>query len=84
MLSNEIKSLINDMAEEVRKMYSITVPITDIDQVVRNMGGKIIRDWFADEYSDEKVRKTNNSFVIEISAKQSNTRANFNIIKKSL
>lgn len=41
-LNNEIRKLINDMAQEVRNIYSITVPITDINQVVRTMGGNVI------------------------------------------
>lgn len=78
-LSNTLKCLINDMAQAIRELYDIEIPITDIDKIVRTMGGKIIEDSSLG-LSDGKIRKTGgNSFEIHLSPFQSTERKTFTI-----
>lgn len=79
-LNNEIKSLINEMAQEVIWLYDINIPITDIDVVVERMGGRIIEKPSINGFLDGKIKKTGpNSFSIEVSPFQTEERRNFTI-----
>ncbi len=79
-LKNEVKNLINTMAQEVIDAYNISIPITDIDKVVQNMGGSIVEDPSINGFSDGKIRKSGiDTFVIEISPFQTEERKNFTI-----
>ena len=40
-LNSEVKTLINDMADAIHKLYDIRTPISDIDQVVESIGGTV-------------------------------------------
>lgn len=53
-LNYEMKNLIDAMTQEVIKIYNIQIPITDIDEVVRSMGGVIREDSGIDSFSDRK------------------------------
>lgn len=79
-LNNEIKSLINEMAQEVIWLYDIRIPITNIDMVVERMGGRIMENPSIDGFSDGKIRKTGlGTFSIEVSPFQTEERRNFTI-----
>ena len=57
-LSYEMKKLIEAMAQEVIKVYDVQIPITDIDEVVRSMGGFVEEDSAIDGFSDGKIRRS--------------------------
>jgi Zn-dependent peptidase ImmA (M78 family) len=79
-LNYEMKNLIDAMTQEVIKIYNIQIPITDIDEVVRSMGGVIREDSGIDSFSDGRIRKSgSDSFVIEVSPFQTEERRNFTI-----
>lgn len=79
-LNPELKNLINDLANVIREIYSITGPITDIDNIVKKMGGTIVEDSSLDSFSDGKIKKTGiSSFEIAISPLQGEERRNFTI-----
>ncbi|MDO4439227.1 MAG: ImmA/IrrE family metallo-endopeptidase [Eubacteriales bacterium] len=79
-LSLEMRNLINEMADEVIKLYDITIPINDIDDVVNRMNGIVKENPELDTFSDGRImKKGTNSFVIEVSPKQSKERRNFTI-----
>lgn len=79
-LNYQIKSLINDMTSEVRKLYNIVGSISDIDYVVSKLGGVVIEDPSIDGFSDGQIRKTgSNSFEITVSPFQTEERRNFTI-----
>lgn len=79
-LKNEIKNIINEMADAVRRAYSIDGPIKNITMVVKNMGGKIVEDASIDGFSDGRIKKVSNtSFEITVSPYQSEERKNFTI-----
>ena len=79
-LDNRTKSLINDMVQEIIKLYSIQVPILDIDQVIKEMGGEVVENPSLDSFSDGRIRKTgSDTFRIEVSPYQTKERRNFTI-----
>lgn len=79
-LSPEMKNLINNIAKEVLSIYNISVPINNIDEVVRQMGGTVIEDPSLDGFSDGKICKTGeNQFEIVVSPYQTVERKNFTI-----
>lgn len=80
---NEISQLIEQMAELIRQQYNIQIPITDIDQVVEKIGGKVVEDPTLDYISDAYIRKTGeNTFEIAISPDQTETHRNIKIAKR--
>ena len=75
-----MKSLINELASEVLRIYDIRIPITDINQVVEQMGGTITEDSSMDGFSDGTIRKTGEeTFLITVSPFQTEERRNFTI-----
>lgn len=79
-LNSQINTLINEMADAVRKLYGINGPITDICSVVNIMGGRVVEDSSIDGFSDGRIKKTGEgSFEIAISPFQSEERKNFTI-----
>uniref|UniRef100_UPI003AB21698 ImmA/IrrE family metallo-endopeptidase n=1 Tax=Anaerostipes caccae TaxID=105841 RepID=UPI003AB21698 len=79
-LTAEMKQLINEMANEVIRQYNITIPITNIDEVVRRMNGSIQENSAIDGFSDGRIRKDgSSSFVIEVSPFQTVERRNFTV-----
>lgn len=79
-MDKDIRVFINKLAEKVISAYNIEIPIIDIEDVVKKMGGKVVRkDNFAD-LADGTIKKTGNmSFEIAISTLQSEGRKNFTI-----
>ena len=79
-ISYKMRQLIDEMAQEVIRIYGILIPVDDIDQVVEKIGGKVIENPEMDFFSDGKIRKDGDkSFVIEISPGQTKERRNFTI-----
>ncbi len=79
-LSNDIRNLINELADAVRDHFDIQIPIRDIYDVVMKMGGVVIENPGIDSFSDGKIQKTGaETFIIEISPYQSQERKNFTI-----
>ncbi|WP_285823979.1 ImmA/IrrE family metallo-endopeptidase [Schaedlerella arabinosiphila] len=80
MVDYEMRKLIGDLTKDVIKAYNIVTPITDIERVVRTIGGGIRLDWSLGAYSDGSIRKSSdNSFEIAVSPLQPTTRKNFTI-----
>ena len=76
----EMRRLIDDLTQDVIKAYNITTPITDIEGVVRKIGGVVKLDQSLGTYSDGSIRKSGvNSFEISVSPLQPETRKNFTI-----
>lgn len=79
-LSNEIIQLIDQMTSTIRKLYNIDIPISNIDQVVKQIGGNVVEDFSIDGFSDGRIRKTGpDTFEIAISPFQTEERRNFTI-----
>lgn len=79
-LNYKMKELIDAMTQEVINIYDIQIPITNIDEVVRSMGGTVKEDPTIDSFSDGKIRKSgSDSFIIKVSPYQTEERRNFTI-----
>ena len=79
-ISYKMRQLIDEMAQEVIKIYDILIPVNNIDRVVEKIGGRVIENPELDFFSDGKIRKDgDSSFIIEISPGQSMERRNFTI-----
>ena len=40
-MDREVRNLINNIADEIIQIFNITIPIENIDDVVRKLGGSI-------------------------------------------
>lgn len=79
-LKYELRQVINEIAELVRKIYTVDGPVSDIDSVVSRMGGRVIEDPIIYDFSDGQIRKIGDSeFEIIVSPFQSLERRNFAI-----
>lgn len=79
-MDKEIRDFINKLAEKVISAYNIEIPIRDIEDVVKKMGGKVVRKGNFADLADGTIKKTGNmSFEIAISTLQSEGRKNFTI-----
>ncbi len=77
-MNNEIRILINNLTQDIIDLYHIDVPIQDIDEVVRLLGGSIeVND--GELLIDGSIRKKDDGFVIFVSPYQSNERRRFTI-----
>ena len=76
MLSQDVKLMINELANDVIKMFQIESPIRDIDHAVELLGGRVEenRDDFC-QYGDSLL-KHGDSFVIRISPYYQTERRN--------
>lgn len=71
---------INDLAERVLEVYDISIPITNIEEVVAKMGGTIVEEPEFDDLCDGTIKKDgSNGFRIAISPYQSKQRKAFTI-----
>lgn len=77
----KLRKKINNLAEDILESYEISTPITDMDEVVDRLGGRLQEDHRIDLYSDGKVVKGKGDcrFEIRIPFSQSDTRKNFTI-----
>lgn len=82
-LKDEVKNLINIMAYEIRNIYEVSGPVSDIKSVIEKMGGSVVEDSSIDIFSDGRLRKTGpESFEIEVSPCQTEERRNIAIAHK--
>ena len=75
----KVRTLINELTEDVINEYKIQMPIINIDEVVSRIGGYIEKDNTLSGYSDGFIKKDGDSFKIYISPYQMDTRRNFTI-----
>lgn len=79
-LNREVRDLINELSDAVRDFYDIKIPINNIVECVKKMGGTVIEKSDMDSFADGRIKKTGEeSFEIEISSFQSQERKNFTI-----
>lgn len=81
-MDKETKRYINDLAEKVIEVYAINVPIDSMEDIVRNMRGRIEERNSLELLYDGTIRKLDDDkydFEIAISESQSSERKNFTI-----
>lgn len=78
-MNDEEREIINELAEAVIEHYKIQVPIVDIYEVVRQIGGEVVTNCSMNDLLDGCIKKVGNSFVISIIPYQPPNRINFTI-----
>lgn len=74
------RKYINDLAERILLVYGITIPITNIEDIVGQMGGYVEEKYGFDDLCDGTIRKVGaNQFCIAISPFQNEQRKSFTI-----
>lgn len=77
----EVKGLINELAQDIIRIFEIDVPIRDIDEVVGKMGGKIIKVASMPIDKEGAISKSDdgNGFIIYVSKFQSDVQRKFTV-----
>lgn len=78
-MNNELRMLINNLTQDIIKLYNIHIPIQNINDVVTALGGRVEESMDIDNMSDGSIRKQDNGFVIYVSPFQSDERKKFTI-----
>lgn len=78
-MKQSLREKINELAEEIRKLLKIKGPISDMDYVVKSLGGEIEVVEALDGFADAKIARVNDSFKITICDWQSQARRRFSI-----
>ena len=78
-LSYEMRCLIDDLTQDIIREYDISIPIFDIDEIVKRMGGVVKESDLLSEYSDGCIKKVGDGFEIVVSQLQPENRRNFTI-----
>ena len=72
--------LINNLTMSIIKVFEINIPITDIDEIVKKIGGRVKVSNSLSEYSDGLIKKIkDDEFEIIVSVYQPPNRRNFTI-----
>ena len=58
-MNSSTKQYINELAQQVINVYDITIPINDLENVVRSMGGEIEERAEFDDLCDGTIMKSN-------------------------
>lgn len=79
-MNSSTKQYISELAQQVINGYGITIPIDDIESVVRSMGGEIEEKDNFDDFCDGTIRKSSSDgFRIVIPKSQYPQRKTFTI-----
>ena len=79
-MDSSTRIFIDNLAEAVIDAYGITIPIDNIEAVVKKIGGEIVEKADLDDLYDGTIRKVDqNSFSIVISPFQSEGRKAFTV-----
>ena len=79
-MNSSTKQYINELAQQVINVYDITIPINDLENVVRSMGGEIEERAEFDDFCDGTIMKSNSDgFRIVIPRTQYPQRRTFTI-----
>lgn len=76
----ETQRLINNLTMSIIEVFDINIPITNIDEIVKKIGGEVKVSSSLSEYSDGLIRKTQgDEFEIVVSEYQPPNRRNFTV-----
>lgn len=78
-MNNELRILINNLTQDIIDLYNIQIPIQNIDEVVKKIGGRVEESLDIDNMFDGSIRKQDDGFIIYISPFQSTERRKFTI-----
>lgn len=71
--------IINELTQDIIEIYNITIPISNIDDVVKSIGGVVRKNKGLSKYSNGYIRKVDDGFEIIVSEQQPEKRRNFTI-----
>lgn len=77
-----LKELINNLTQDIIAHYQIQIPIMDIDQVVKKLGGRIVSNEYMTDMSAGRVQREGDGFVIYVSPFQRDERRKFTIARE--
>lgn len=78
-MNNELRMLINNLTQDIIELYSIQIPIKNINDVVTKLGGRVEESIDIENMSDGSIKKQDNGFIIKVSPFQSTERKKFTI-----
>lgn len=78
-MNMEQRILINNITQDIISNYGINIPINNIEEVVRQLGGNVEESLKMDFFADGSVRREGDRFSIIISPFQSEERKKFTI-----
>lgn len=76
-MNNEIKTLINNLTQDIIDFYNIQTPIYNIEDVIKVLGGYIEKNPTIDYTFNSCIKKQDNTFIIYISSFQTIERKKF-------
>lgn len=74
------RNYIDNLSNWIISTYDISIPIRNIENIVKKIGGTVEEKFYFDDLSDGTIKKTgDNNFIIQISPFQSSQRRSFTI-----
>lgn len=78
-MTEALRTKINELAATVLRCYEIKIPVTNIAEAVKELGGIIKEDANLSIYGNGKIEKQDDSFAIIIPANLSDSNKNFTV-----
>lgn len=75
IINNELRTLINNVTQDIIDLYHVQIPIQNINDVVIALGGRVEES--ADIMSDGNISKQDNGFIIYVSPFRSSERRKY-------
>lgn len=79
IINTEVRTLINNVTQDIIDLYNIQIPIQDIHDVVIALGGHVEESADDNMLSDSGIKKQDNGFIIYVSPSQSPVRRKYTI-----
>ena len=79
IINTEVRTLINNVTQDIIDLYHIQIPIQDIHDVVIALGGHVEESADDNMLSDSGIKKQDNGFIIYVSPSQSPVRRKYTI-----
>ena len=79
IINTEVRTLINNVTQDIIDLYHIQIPIQDIYDVVIALGGHVEESADDNMLSDSGIKKQDNGFIIYVSPSQSPVRRKYTI-----
>lgn len=82
-MDQETKNYINQLTVRLHEIYQISIPITKVDQLVKQMGGTIVEEYGFDDLCEGTVKKLDqNHFQIRIHPNLDASKRTFTILRE--
>ena len=79
IINTEVRTLINNVTQDIIDLYHIQIPIQDIHDVVIALGGHVEESADDNMLSYSGIKKQDNGFIIYVSPSQSPVRRKYTI-----